>query len=139
MKLQRVWFCNARKGKNWLVMHIVFAVITIFFLLNFTSYFPFLSSFTFNSLFRLPRLLCFFPYGYCSYLYSKSSLCVFPLSPLFLTSHSCLLSTFITSRVYPLPFGLMWMGSIPSLFDCWQGLSLSSSTYTPRQVLSYFG
>ena len=57
MGLQIFWFCYVREGKDCLVMHVVSTTVIFFFLLSFTSCFPFLCSFTFNSLFKFYRLL----------------------------------------------------------------------------------
>lgn len=43
MKLRRVWFCYVREGKDYLVVHDVSAVITLFFFLIFTLFFLFSS------------------------------------------------------------------------------------------------
>ena len=40
-------------------------------------------------------------YGYCSYLYTKSSLCDFSLLPSLLTNYFCLLQTLFRSAHYP--------------------------------------
>ena len=44
MKLRRVWFCYVREGKDYLVVHDVSAVITLFFFLIFTLFFLFSSN-----------------------------------------------------------------------------------------------
>ena len=54
-----------------------------------------------------------FSYGYCSYLYTKSSLCNFSILPLWLTNHFCLLQTLFRGAHYL--FGCMGSTSTTSL------------------------
>ena len=85
MGLQIFWFCYVREGKDCLVMHVVSTTVIFFFLLSFTSCFPFLCSFTFNSLFKFYRLLCCSLMGIVP-IYIPTQVYVF--SPFYLCSSS---------------------------------------------------
>lgn len=127
--LQIFWFCYIREGKNCLVMHDVSTIDTFFFLLSFTSFFPFLCSFTFNSLFKFHRLLCCSLMVLFLFISQHKSMC-FPLFIFVL--HQLPLSAEDTyhARRWPTTFWLYVNGFNQShyFFDHEQGSTTHSTT-----------
>ena len=137
MGLHIFWFCYMREEKDFLVMHVVSTIVTFFVLLSFTSCFPFLCSFTFNSLFKFPRLLCCSLWVLFLFISQLKSIC-FPLFifvlhqlPLFA------IDTYHTRRV-PTTFWLYVNKFNPTIFLTADKGFLSPRLLTLQQAPSYF-
>ena len=110
-------------------MHAVYVVITFLSFLSLISPFPFLSSFTFNFLFRLPNHCSCSPYGYCL---------IYMPNPTHVISHfypCCSPTIFFCCRHSSGMPNAIWVQP-PLPLDCGQGF-LSLSLPTPRQTLFY--